>query len=765
MRGKTILKTFCVGLLLASVFGVAATGCSSTKTSATSSEEKTSIVVSYSVSVNAGEGVYASVNASSAVKGDTVKLTVVITDDNYDIKSVKVGSETLTGSANAKNASVYTYSYVVKDADVVFEVETYDVVAAKAHKIAYTDEAGLSHSDTLPTRADAGDEVTFNIATVSGYSVEGMSIYYMDGNEKVDVAFSGDSVTGYKFTMPDADVHIVPTVLGAYFKADFDTDVVGSVVGSYRTTDYTTKDFVYKMYVETGKDDDGNSIWEESSTFFARAGQKCAIARKHNYQLRLKDFVIDGKTVEADETPVVSGCETYTFVMGNTNSSVKAEIIDGAKVADVELSVAEVSHLDVELFTIDEATADDGTKTYSKRVFDGKWKYGETIYVSATAKEGFAEYEPCTIKATKTTYSSTYGVTTSDSDTSEVDWGYKSSWGDFTTEDISAKLPDYAGKTVMKYTPNANYQYTKLKVVVSEKNTAAFKESAIVKAGTFYGGNAYTFSGSESSPCAKSWSSSVPMSASGDGSIKVGGSTKDTLKDDYDGTQSLFTGNSGYKMFYDGGSVMAITYGANGSLTSDMYIGTNKISEADATNAKIKVLSTISGTTGAALFGFYNGDTLVDQCLAYYDANGTLHMTSKVTIVTEDADPFVKTAKVTVKDESGTVLAKFNITEDSGSSDTISSEDLGQWVTSDGSMSLYISDDNTCTYLSDVTAGTSFEGTYTYDAITEKGTMSTIGDWDGSNYFIFNDNGTLTVHLDDEYHENTVTLTMTKYNG
>ena len=58
--------------------------------------------------------------------------------------------------------------------------------------------------------------------------------------------------------------------------------------------------------------------------------------------------------------------------------------------------------------------------------------------------------------------------------------------------------------------------------------------------------------------------------------------------------------------------------------------------------------------------------------------------------------------------------------------------------------------------------GTEVNTTFTYDASTKKGSFGTIGVWDGDNYFIVNDNGTITFHLNDEYSENTVTKTGTK---
>ena len=52
--------------------------------------------------------------------------------------------------------------------------------------------------------------------------------------------------------------------------------------------------------------------------------------------------------------------------------------------------------------------------------------------------------------------------------------------------------------------------------------------------------------------------------------------------------------------------------------------------------------------------------------------------------------------------------------------------------------------------------------TFTYDSASKKATLSTVSDWDGDNSITFNDDGSVSVHLEDEYLENVVNKTMTK---
>ena len=678
MKGKIILRTLCAGLILASVAGCSGVTSSSTSTSEATSSESSAIQY-YSVSATLkGTGAYLDVDVTSAKKGQTVQLTVVLTDENYEVDSVKVGDKTVSGSTSSLNSRIRYYLYTVGEEDVNFVVTTYDTVAAKSHSISYDDENGLSHADGLATRKDAGEEVEFTIGTVSGYSVEGLEIYYMDGVDKVDVDYTGNSVTGYKFTMPDANVVIKPTVLGAYFKADFDETELGKI----STKSYKTKDFIYKMYIEAGKDDEGNSIWEETTSYFARAGQKCTIIAKNCNQLRLKDFVINGETIEADETPTMADYVTYSFVMSNSTASIKADVVDGAKESVVSLKATATEHLDVELFTIDETTAEDGTKTYTKRTFDGKWKYGEVIYISAEGKT--ETYGPGTITA-NLKYTQYKTTETSESD-STVSWGGKSnayySTGDTATVDISTKLTEYAGKTIMSYTPNENYNYVEIEITLTEKELK-FKDKEIVKLGKV---NAHYFSSitnaTSSNPVVTPYynpTASYSIQVDGDGSINVDGTAKDSLKEDYNGSETLFTGNDSYQIFFED-SIIAVSsnkttsswspYGVAGGL----YIASSK-STADT---KAKYISTINNVTktGAILFGFYDEDTLIDQALCYYDATGTLKMTSKVTIVTEEEDPFAKTAKVKVNStgEGTPTLATFNIIDT-----TSTTPYLGKW--------------------------------------------------------------------------------------
>ncbi len=782
MRGKTVLKTFCVGLLLASVFGVAATGCSTTPASSTNSVET---VKTYNVTVKAGEGVYASTDVKTVEEGGKVTLTVVLTGDDYDIKSVKVGGKELQGSVDTKNTHVYTYTYTAEKADVAFEVETYDVVAAKAHKIAYTDENGKSHADGLASRADKGEEVSFTIGTVSGYSVEGLEIYFMDGNEKVSVEFTGNSVTGYKFTMPDANVIVKATVLGAYFKANFDEETLASATSSYGSAlDYKTSDFIHQMYIETGTDEEGNSIWEETKTYFARAGQKCLIVRKHQAQVRLSDFIIDGKKVTKDATAVATtfeGKDTYSFTMPNYNPSVKAEVVNAAEEAiiDISLDTTGAPNLDVEMFKITATTAkaDDGkeTTTYAKEAFDGKWKYGETIYVAASTKEGVEGYSPKTFVTSYTSYSYSFDSEAKEQTPSSYDWGSGYSYSDVHKADLSkidATIASaYTDKVVMEWTPSKSYSYESVKISVIEKNENQYKNTAIVKAGTFTGGEFYSFSTSGTVTVQSKSYVGNTYSVAGDGSIKSGSTTKDLLPDGYDGSASLFEGQNGYKMFYDGGSAFAISYTQNYTLLRDLYVCSTKIT---GTNSEIKLIYKATSSTGAAgdayLYGFYQDGVAVDYILLYVDASGTLKGTSKVTVeVTDGTDPFVKDAKVTVKDsETSAVLAKFNITDSDGSGSGDSGSNIptnlvGTWINSNGSLAFVIADDGTCTYISDVSAMTMYNGTYTYDSATKEGTISTIHIWDGENYFTVSaDGNTVTLHLEDEYQDDAFTLTLTK---
>ncbi len=681
MKSKVILRTLCAGLILASVTSCAGVTGSSTPTSSSEPTSQTSTVSYYSVSTSlkgldgqTGKGAYLDVDVTSARKNQTIQLTVVLTDENYEVDSVKVGNKTLSGSTSSTNSRIRYYLYTVGEEDVEFVVTTYDTVAVKSHSVSYNDENGLSHADGLATRADEGEEVSFTIGTVSGYAVEGLKIYYMNGTDKVDVVYTGNSVTGYKFTMPAANVVIEPTVLGAYFKADFDTSVLGQI----GTKKYKTQDFVYEMYVENGQDDEGNTVWEKTTTYFARAGQKCSIIAKNCYQLRLKDFVINGKTVEADETPTKEDYVTYSFTMSNYTASIKAEIVDGAKESVVSLKTDAPEHLNVELFTIDETTAEDGAKTYAKRPFDGKWKYGEVIYISAEGKTD--SYGPGSVTA-KFKYTQ-YKTTATSSSDSTISWGGKSGYydtGTTATVDISTKLPAYAGKTVMSYTPNENYNYVEIEIALTERELK-FKDKEIVKLGKL---NAHYIGSitkpTSSSPVVTPWSyqaAAYTIQVSGDGAIKVDGTEKDFLKDDYDGSETLFTSKESYQMFFEG-SIVAVSSNKMSSysygLASGLYIASSKSTE----DTKVKYISTLNSTTktGALLFGFYNDDKLIDQALCYYDSTGTFKMTSKVKIVTDETDPFAKTAKVTVKStaEGTPTLATFNIIDSS------TTAYLGKW--------------------------------------------------------------------------------------
>ena len=780
MKGKIILRTLCAGLILASVAGCSGVTSSSTSTSEATSSESSAIQY-YSVSATLkGTGAYLDVDVTSAKKGQTVQLTVVLTDENYEVDSVKVGDKTVSGSTSSLNSRIRYYLYTVGEEDVNFVVTTYDTVAAKSHSISYDDENGLSHADGLATRKDAGEEVEFTIGTVSGYSVEGLEIYYMDGVDKVDVDYTGNSVTGYKFTMPDANVVIKPTVLGAYFEVAVDAKQVVGTYTSYGTERETkTTDFVYTMYVENGIDDEGVTQYKEAKNFFARAGSKCYIVRKNMASLRVADFLIDGTKVEKDEEEVIKDTETYSFVMPNHNVDVVAEVTDLAKVGQISLTLDETdsSHLDVELFKIvDTPTTDEeGTVThsYSKEAFDGTWKYGETIYVAAIAKEGTEGIDVKSLVTTTTSYKYSYQTVLNDPSSTTTSWGSGYSYSDTHKADLSGFgdeiASQYTGQVVMQYTPSSSYTFDSITIKVIEKDANKYANTQIVKNGTYHGAEMYSFYASSTKPVTKTSSyCSSSLSVGGDGGVKLGTTDKDSLPSSYNDNIGLFTGLSGYKMFYDGGSVFAISYysSASSNIVSDLYVASSKLT---GTNSTIKLISTLNSsyTSGAVLFGFYQDGECVDYLLIYFTEDGTQVGTSKVEVSYADgADPFGGSAKVVVKDKEGTVLYTFNKDADDGD-DSSSSADLTSlngnydcgnnvyfniWVDDSSKEITYMDQDN----------GTEVNTTFTYDASTKKGSFGTIGVWDGDNYFIVNDNGTITFHLNDEYSENTVTKTGTK---
>lgn len=135
-------KLFAVSIALLMLFGVMS--CSnegssnSEKESPPSTSEKLSIA--HDVMVQGGEGAYVHMNQLSALEGEAMEVTVVMTDPQYLLKSVKLGDQLLNSQVDPENPRVTRHGFLMPDEDARIIVDTF--VPTKDHLIHF-EENGL----------------------------------------------------------------------------------------------------------------------------------------------------------------------------------------------------------------------------------------------------------------------------------------------------------------------------------------------------------------------------------------------------------------------------------------------------------------------------------------------------------------------------------------------------------------------------------------------------------------------------------------------
>lgn len=175
----------------------------------------TDVTVQHSVDVIiVGEGGTASVDKTTAKKGETVTITTEA-EDGYGVKSVVVnGGDVKVTKKSGK------YTFTMPDGDVEVKVtfeETYNVF------IKDSKYGTITVSDETPF---AGDTVTITIKPVSGKQVNSVKVVDEDGNRVKVTSKNGK----WTFTMPESDVTVSATFKQASSKTG-DTSHVYLYVG------------------------------------------------------------------------------------------------------------------------------------------------------------------------------------------------------------------------------------------------------------------------------------------------------------------------------------------------------------------------------------------------------------------------------------------------------------------------------------------------------------------------------------------------------
>ena len=546
------------------------TGCSPTKPSTSTSTSTSTVAAKHAVVVpTTVAGAYVTASRSEAVAGDDVDVTVALTDPtNYELKSVKVGSQVLEGKVDANNKHVFHYSFKRGDADANVEVVTAEVVApTKDHTITFEGK-DLVFALSLPHDADVGDHVSFKLAAQSGYEISSVKVVKVsaaapaaeegegEGTEEGGkeepkeelVTLSGDPVTGYSFEMPDADVVIKAEALGAYFKlvAD-DKEVVFTSSVSSNTT-RKVSDFVYGYFTESG------AVNTRMTEAYFRAGSTVKMIAKRNSYGTVTKYMINNVEIHQVDDPRYY---VYEFTMPASNANVSVDVVD--TLFDIEVNS---EHTSSKVYKMD---------SENNKVYVTSGMAGEKLYVDLTLSD------------------------------EEYDNGYRLNKKDYVTSvmpkygsgeelyisDYSVSLSEVSGSRAEK---SVTYSFTvpystyslpagSIKISNVDKYLYRFKDKDFV--GTYYGFNFYN-------------NSSTTFVVGEDGFVKLG--TSEYLIADVDEKAKTITATNKMVLHYDNGFMWyqsGPTY---------IYMATKADSANDVTYKKYGNISTSSAGSVIQLF-------------------------------------------------------------------------------------------------------------------------------------------------------------------
>lgn len=312
------------------------------------------------------KGVYVTASVSEAVKDEVVKVTVAMTDpSNYELKTVSVGENVLTGTKDENNDNVMHYEFTMPDADTAITVVTAKKEAPKKDHTLSFEGNGLAYAINMPGEANTNEIVKFKVAAQSGYEITKVSAKAGE----TDVRVTGDPITGYTMVMPDSDVTITAEALGAYFEVTADDEEIVFVPegSSYDSNKKTVADFVggFKIGAEVST----------STSKFIRAGTEVELIGARNAFADNVRYFANGNQMETgtDEEYL-----TYKFVMPAKN----VELTVQADQKHINLTTENDAHITSSFYFKDA----DGNKTPTTSALAG-----QTVYIdfACTDEENF----------------------------------------------------------------------------------------------------------------------------------------------------------------------------------------------------------------------------------------------------------------------------------------------------------------------------------------------------------------------------------------
>ena len=275
-----------------------------------------------------GAHVYSSV--ASASEGTTVTVTVILTDSTtHQLDAVKMNGTVLTGTVDPNNDKTFNYNFLMPNEAVAITVETSEIVIPKKDHVIKVKTNDLTEVLNLPTEANVGDAITFDVRCVSGYELNAVTAK----TDTAEIKLSGDAVQGFTFAMPDADVTIETEALGAYFEISVDNDETVITANDTRMTALTFTKGFYNTDLN----------YANTSTRYLRAGQKAYILGSRNNYAHATHYYVNGVealAVDLSET-LQNNNFLFEFTMPNKNAIVNVD----AEVTSIHLKLETSEHV------------------------------------------------------------------------------------------------------------------------------------------------------------------------------------------------------------------------------------------------------------------------------------------------------------------------------------------------------------------------------------------------------------------------------------
>ncbi|MCH5172192.1 MAG: hypothetical protein J1F31_05150 [Erysipelotrichales bacterium] len=363
-----------------------------------------------------GAHVYAS--KTEAAEGETVTITVVLTDNDFALNEVAVNGAVLTAADS--EGSVYHFNFLMGEEDANVTVKVTDLTE-RDHMITFEGN-GLAYAIDLPDGANTGDIVSFKVSVQSGNELQ--SVKVMNGEEEVEV--TGTSATGYSFVMPDADVKVVASTIGGYFRVGIDDSDAFVDLGKDLEDESDDKHYSHSEFIWGFINQEGVAKLDTST--FVRAGEKAKVILKSSYYGTASHFYANGVEFFADEENETN-YNVYSFTMPASDVTLS---VTAAK-KEIALNIdADEDILDVLIY--DPA---DTSKTPVTNAVPGT-----KLYIQATVKEEKkAEWDIKDVNGYFKTHStvSSKDVVDDAMSSSTTDWSNTSAYATFAKVDEHTK--------------------------------------------------------------------------------------------------------------------------------------------------------------------------------------------------------------------------------------------------------------------------------------------------------------------------------------